>query len=155
MLLKQIQDEIKVAMKSGESLKVSTLRLLANALHNEEINKQRSLSEDEEIAIVKRQVKQREESIEALHAAQGKQTISSPEEIANRIIQETAEAEILKVYLPEQMSEAEIEEIVSKSISELGDVKDFGKVMQLVVSHTKGKADGKVVSEIVKAKLIG
>lgn len=142
MLKDEVSKQAKAALKAGDSLRVSTLRLLYNALHNEEINKQRELSDDEETAVVKRQLKQREEAIGAYKKA-------GREESAEK---ERHEAEILKAFLPEQMSELEVRELVDRVIKE-AENRDFGTVMKLVMEEVKGRADGKVVSGIVRAKL--
>ncbi len=147
MLRTKLQEQTVTAMKAGETAKVSTLRLLSNALHNEEIAKQRELTEEEEIAILKRQLKQREEAVEAYEKA-GR---------ADSAELEKAEAELIKTYLPAQMGQAEVEVAVAETISELSPVSqgDFGRVMQAVMVKLKGQADGKVVSDAVRSKLQG
>lgn len=139
MLKDGLQKQINEALKAGDAVRVSTLRLLHNALHNEEIAKQAPLTEDDEVVIVKRQLKQREEAIEAYQKA----------ERAESAEKEKKEAVILKEFLPEQMSEEQIGEVVDQVIGELG-TQEFGRVMGEVMKRAGGKADGKIVAQQVK-----
>lgn len=152
MIKNTIQQNIQNAMKSGDAIRVSTLRLLSNAIHNEEIAKQSDLTEEEELALVRRQLKQREEAVEALRQAQGKHTSATPKDLENRVEKEKQEAEILKEFQPQQMPESDLSELVDKVISEL-DTNDFGSVMKAVMAEVNGKADGKTISRIVAEKL--
>lgn len=144
MMKKQIEKEIQEALRKGEKVRLSTLRLLLNALHNEEIALQRQLSEREELAVVRRQIKQRQESIEAYKKA-GREDLASKEE---------GELEILKEFLPPQMEREELEQIVEEVINktEAGQ-ENFGKIMGEVMRKVEGKADGSEVAEIVRRKL--
>lgn len=137
-LVKQVQE----AMKAGDGLRVSTLRLLSSVLHNEEIDKHRKLTGEEELIVVRRQIKQREEAIE-LYKRGGRQDL---------VDKETEEAEILKEFLPEQMSERQLSDIVNKVIKETKNG-DFGLVMREVMKQVAGRADGRVVSELVKERI--
>lgn len=152
MLRDELRKQITDALKSGDSTRVSTLRLLANALHNEEIAKHGQLTPEDEIAVVKRQLKQREEAVEALRQAQGKLTTASSADLESRADKEGQEAEILKEYLPEQMSVEQIGELVDQVVKEL-ETKEFGQVMGEVMKRVGGKADGKLVAAEVKSKL--
>lgn len=147
MLKDDLSKQINEALKAGDSVRVSTLRLLHNALHNEEINVQKDLIPDQEIAIIKRQLKQREEAIEAYEKA-GR---------AESAEKEKKEAKILKEFLPEQMSAEDVEKAVAEVIAEINPSgpQDFGKVMSGVMAKVKGKADGNLVSQVVKQKLQG
>ncbi|MBI2268644.1 MAG: GatB/YqeY domain-containing protein [Candidatus Blackburnbacteria bacterium] len=147
MIVENLTTQIQDALKSGDTLCVSTLRLLSSAIHNEEIAKQRGLTEDEELAIVRRQIKQREEATEAYKKG-------GREEAAQK---EAKEEEILKEFLPAQMLDEEIGNIVNQVISETGASSpgDFGKVMGVVMGKIKGAASGDVVSRIVREKLHG
>lgn len=156
MITKTLSEQIKEALKKGDGVRVSTLRLLSNSIHNEEIAKQRELTKEEETGVVRRQLKQREEAIEALRQAQGKLTQGArATELEGRIEQETKEAGILKEFLPVQMSEEELSELVNRLIGELGasGPQDFGRVMGAVVARVKGKVDGKAIAEVVKKRL--
>lgn len=145
MIADTLSEQIKEALKKGDSVRVSTLRLLSNSIHNEEIAKQRELTEEEETGVVRRQLKQREEAAEAYEKG------GRPESAKK----EKQEAEILKGFLPAQMSDEELSELVNQLIGELGasGPTDFGKVMGAVVARVKGKADGKAVAEAVRKKL--
>lgn len=145
MIKDRITQELKEALKAGDAVRVSTLRLLSNALHNEEIAKQKELTEEEEIGVVRRQLKQREEAADAYKKG------GRPESAEK----EKQEAEILKEFLPAQMSGEELDRSVEEIIAQVGAAgpQDFGKVMGAVVARVKGRADGKVVAEIVRQKL--
>lgn len=145
MIRDDLQNRVKEALKAGDGVRVSTLRLLSNAFHNEEIAKQKELTEEEELQIVRRQVKQREEAIEAY-------TKGGRMETAEK---EKQELEILKGFLPAQMDAGKLEKIVEDVIAEVGasGPQDFGKVMGVVMGKVKGQADGKTIAEMVKKKL--
>lgn len=145
MIKDDLQNRIKEALKAGDDIRVSTLRLLSNALHNEEIVKQKELSEEEELQIVRRQLKQREEAIE-LYEKGGRPELAEKEK---------QEAEILKEFLPAQMNNEELARIVEQTIAEVGasSPQDFGKVMGAVMARVKGQADGKTIADVVKQKL--
>lgn len=147
MTKNDLQKQIQEAMKAGDSVRVSTLRLLSNAIHNEEIamkalGQQRDLTQEEELALVRRQLKQREEAVEAYEKG-GR---------AEAAEKERQEAGILKEFLPQQMSEDELSDLVNKAIEE-SEARDFGQIMKHVMVEVKGRADGKQVSSIVQNKL--
>lgn len=144
MIKNTLQEKIQSAMKSGDSTRVSTLRLLFSALHNEQIAKMRELTQDEELVIIRRQLKQREEAVEAYEKA-GR---------TDSAAQEKQEAEILREFLPQQMSGEEIERIVDGILADNPGA-DFGQTMGMVMKEVGGKADGKLVSAVVREKLVG
>jgi uncharacterized protein YqeY len=148
----ELKKQTIAAMKSGDTLRVSTLRLLSNAIHNEEIAKQRELTPEEEVAIIRRQLKQRDEAILALRQAQGKLTSSSPADLVMRIEREEQEAVILREFLPEEMSEENLGKIVEEVIAE-AETPDFGRVMGAVMAKVGGRVDGGVVARMVQLKL--
>jgi len=141
----RIATETVEALKAGEKVRVSTLRLLTSAIRNREIEVGRELSEDEVLEIAAKEAKKRRESIEAYGAA-GRQDL---------VDKESAELEVLQVYLPEQLSDTDIDAIVDEAIAATGATGpgEMGKVMSAVMAKAKGKADGKVIQERVKAKL--
>src|SRR3989344_5047892 len=143
MIAQNINKMIAEALKAREELRLSTLRLLSSALNYEKI------------AVVKREASKRRDAIEALRQAQGKPTTSSQKTLDDRLVQEEKELEILKSFLPPEMSDAELEIIVDESINALGaqNMSDMGKVIGLVMSRAKGAADGRKVAEMVKSKL--
>ncbi len=140
-----IAEDMKTAMKAGEKLKVSTLRLTASAITYAEKDKKRELTEEETLEVVTREVKKRREAVEE-YAKAGREDLAG---------KERDEAAILVTYLPEQMSEAEITGIVKQAIETTGAMGpgDLGKVMGAVIPKTKGRADGKRVNEIVRELL--
>lgn len=141
----RIATETVEALKAGEKVRVSTLRLLTSSIRNREIEVGHDLTDDEVLEIAAKEAKKRRESIEAYGAA-GRQDL---------VDKEAAELEVLKVYLPEQLSEADIDAIVDEAIAATGatGLGEMGKVMSAVMAKAKGKADGRVIQERVKAKL--
>jgi uncharacterized protein len=149
MSLKQrLMSDLTAAMKAQEALRTSTLRMAKAALQNREIEKGGELDEDEMTKLLRSLVKQRHDSVEQYEKG-GRQELADKEK---------AEIEILEQYLPQAASREEIEAAVSAAISETGasTMKDMGKVMKAAQVALAGKnADGRTVSEIVKAKLGG
>jgi len=147
MSLKEIiNEDMKKAMKSGESARLETLRSIrAEILKMDKSGMNREMTPEEEIALLTKQAKQRKESIEMFSAA-GRQDLVDKEQIQYDIISE---------YLPKQISKEEAEEIINKIIADTGasTQKDFGKVMGAAAKELKGKIDGKIIQEIVKSKL--
>lgn len=150
MIVPTINQKIAEAMKVKDEIRLSTLRLLSSALNYEFIAKQHKLSEEEELAVVRREVKKRKDAIEALRQAQGKLT-SSGSNMDGRIKREKRELEILDEYLPQQMPDSELENVVKEAISQTGasSMSDLGKVMGVVMAKVKGRAEGGRVSELV------
>ena len=141
----ELLKELKEAMRNKDEIKKNTITLLRSAILQVEKDEQKTLTEDEMITIVAREVKKRKESIADYEKAERTDIVEN----LNK------EIEILSKYLPEQLSKEEIETLVEQVISEVGATspKDMGKVMQNLRPKTNGKADGKLVSEIVKEKL--
>ena len=145
-----LQDRIESAMRDGmrarDARRTQTLRMAMSAAHNREIELGRSLTDEDYVDILGRQVKQRRESIEAFRAG-GREAMADNEE---------AEAAILAEFLPEAMPEDELERLVRAAIAETGasSPADLGRVMGKVVPQTKGRADGKAVSDLVR-RLLG
>lgn len=145
-LHQKILDDLKDALKSGDQIKISTLRLVLSSLHNKEIEKktkggESKLTEEEIISVLSSESKKRRDSIEAY-------TKGNRPELADK---EQKELGYIKAYLPEQLSEAEVKKIVQEKIKELeiGGPKDFGKVMGVLMKDLKGKADASLVSKIL------
>ena len=132
-------------MRSGDVLRRDVLRMASNAAYNLEKDQQRDLTEDELIGVLTREVKQRRESIEAYRAG-------GREDLAER---EEAELEILTEYLPEPLTEEQLNQLVAEGIAATGSAtpRDLGKVMGWLTPRTRGRADGKVVSQKVAAAL--
>jgi uncharacterized protein YqeY len=144
-LREQIDADIKNAMKSGAKDKVSALRMLSAAIKNKQIEKRAPLVDGEIVDAVRSLIKQRKDSIEQF-AKGGRQDL---------VDKETAEVAVLEVYLPQQMAREEIEKIVREVIAQTGaqGAKDMGKVMKALVPLLAGRADNKLVSELVKSSL--
>jgi len=150
MILEKIKNDLKEAMRARNESVVSTLRFLLSAIHNKEISlgpniAEKGLSEDEAIGVIRQQIKQRKESIEAFKAGKRDDLVQKEE----------SELAILNTYLPQQMSLEELNKIMEETIKELGTTSpaDFGKVMGAVMGRVKGRVDGETVAQIVKKKL--
>jgi uncharacterized protein len=142
----QINADLKAAMKAGEKTKLETLRLLR--AHMIELSKRgegKEITPEEELSVLMAAIKKRKEAIEVYEKA-------GRNELAN---QERAELDVITTYLPKQLSPDEASEIILRIITQTdaSGAKDFGKVMPLAMKELKGKVDGKLVQEMVKAKL--
>ena len=146
-LKEKIMQDMKEAMKAKDTAKVSTLRLLISEIKNKEIDKRGELTDDEILAVIQKAVKQRKESIEQYEKA-GRNDL---------VEKEKKELEILEAYLPQPLSEGELEAIIDEAIKEAQatSVKDMGKVMKIVMPKVRGRADGKIVNQKVREKLGG
>ncbi|QCD61274.1 GatB/YqeY domain-containing protein [Tenacibaculum maritimum] len=147
-LQKQVMEQMKVAMKSKNTVALTALRSLKSAflLAKTETGASEELSEEQELKIVQKQVKQRKDSA-ALFLEQKRQDLAEPE---------LAEVAVLEQFLPEALGEDEIEKVVKETITEEGalGMKDMGKVMGIVSKKLAGQAEGKLISKIVKKNLI-
>ena len=132
-------------MREGDAARRDTLRLILASLHGAEKELQRALSEDEELQVLQRERKKRVEAAEAFRTA-------GREEQADK---EESELEVLEEFMPEPLSEEELEEIVDDVIAEVGatNVRDIGRVMADVMPQVAGRADGSAVSQLVREKL--
>ncbi len=141
----KLTKDMKTAMKSGDKLRLETIRGLRSQLRNLEIDKGRELSTEEEHEMLMSAAKKRKESIEQFRS--GNQN--------ERAAEEQKELEIIQSYLPKQLSEDEISQLVDQVIQEVNAAssKDMGKVMGNIMPQVKGKADGKLVQQIVQQKL--
>ncbi len=144
-LREKIDTDTKDALKSGAKDKLSTLRMLNAALKNKQIDKRRVLTEEEVSETVRSLIKQRKDSIEQF-AKGGRQDL---------VDKETAEVAVLEVYLPQQLSRAELEVMVRDAVAQTGaqGARDMGKVMKALIPMVGGRADGKLISELVKNAL--
>jgi len=144
-LITAIEDEIKEAMKARDAERRDALRLIVNALKGSEKELQRPLSEDEELQVLQRERKKRVEATDAFRAG-GREEQAAAEE---------RELAILKEFMPEPLSEEEIEEIIDDAIAEVGatSMADLGRVMADVMPQVAGRADGSSVSQIVREEL--
>jgi len=144
-LITKIEADFKTAFKKQDALTLSTLRLLKNAIHNLEIEKQRPLTEEDVWQLINSEIKKRKEAI-----AQYK--IGERDDLVQK---EEGELKILAKYLPEQLKDAELEAIVNEVIQKTGaqSLSDLNRVMQQVMPQVKGKAEGSRVAALVKEKL--
>ncbi|MEK7590559.1 MAG: GatB/YqeY domain-containing protein [Patescibacteria group bacterium] len=148
MLKEKLTNDLKQAMKSADQETVGVLRILLTAIKNKEIEKKTKsggdgqLNEEEVIQALSSDAKKHKESIEIF-------TKGSRKDLADK---EEKELAIVQKYLPKQLGEAEIEQVVDKILQQTSG-KDFGSVMKEAMKELKGKADGKVVSEIIQRKL--
>lgn len=148
MTKQKLQEELRNSMLAKDELKTSVLRLLLSALNYYEIQKGGagySATEEDVLTIIQKEVKQRKDSIEQFKNANRQDLVDK----------ETKELEILNTYLPTQMGEEEIKALVKDAISKSGasSIQDMGKVMVILMPKVKGKADGSLVSQIVKSEL--
>lgn len=143
----QIQEDMKSAMRSQEKERLAVIRLILAALKQREVDERITLTDEDVIAILDKMVKQRRESIAQFEAG------NRPELAA----QEVAEIQIIQHYLPAQLDEAEVAQLIDAAILESGAVsaKDMGKVMAILKPKLQGRADMAVVSGKIKEKLLG
>ena len=144
-LLGKLNDDMKQAMKDKDKLKLSVIRMVKASVKNEEINQGHELSEDQVLALLNRELKQRRDSLQEFEKA-GREDLAEPTR---------AEIEVLLTYLPKQMDEAEVRQIVQETIEQTGasSKKDLGRVMGAIMPKVKGKADGTLVNKIVQELL--
>ncbi|MFI8575235.1 MULTISPECIES: GatB/YqeY domain-containing protein [Rossellomorea] len=141
-LLNRLNDDMKQAMKNKEKEKLSVIRMLKASLQNEAIKHgKQELSEDEELTVLSREVKQRKDS---LHEFQN----AGREDLVEKI---QTELTYVEIYMPKQLSEEEVSAIVQQTVAEVGATSkaDMGKVMGAIMPKLKGKADGALVNKLV------
>jgi uncharacterized protein YqeY len=140
-LQQKLTDDLKQAMKAGDRVKRSVIRLVMAAVKNAEIAKQKALEDADILGVIAKEIRQRKESIEAFKEG------NRPELAAN----EEAEMAILEAYMPAQMSRDEIVDAARQVIKEVGaeSIRDKGKVMPQLIAKLKGKADGREINEVV------
>ena len=146
-LMETIEQDLKQAMRAKNEAKTSTLRFLKSALHYAAIEKKTAtLSDSDAQQIIQKQIKQRRESI-AQFTQGGRQELAA---------NETREAEILEAYLPQQLTDAELEKAVQAAVKETGAAskKDFGRLMKLLTEKLSGQADAKRISECLGRVLL-
>ena len=138
----KLRADLVAAMKARAELKVSTLRLITSAIKNKEIDERKELDDDGVLAVLNTAAKQRRDSIEQYEKG-GRQDLADKEK---------AELVIIQEYLPQQLSKDEVTAFIKEAIAETGaaGAKDMGKVMKALMPKVKGKADGKLVNELVK-----
>ncbi|TML69334.1 MAG: GatB/YqeY domain-containing protein [Actinobacteria bacterium] len=144
-LITRMEDEVKQAMLARDTERRDALRLILSSLRAAEKELQRPLSDGEELQVLQRERKRRQEAAEAFRSG------GRPEQAAS----EERELDVLQEFMPEPLNEDELEEIVDDAIAENGatSMRDFGRVMADVMPQISGRADGSAVSQIVKEKL--
>jgi hypothetical protein len=144
-LVDKLMDDLKVAMKDRDSVRTNTIRMVRAQMKDMQIAKGAPLTPDDEISVLNNAAKKRKEAIAVYEKSNRPDLLEK----------EKAELKIIAAYLPEQLSTAEVEDVVTKVIQEIGATtqKDLGKVMQGAMVHLKGKADGKLVQEVARKKL--
>lgn len=143
----RLTNDMKDAMKSKAERKLSALRMLIAEIKKREIDKKVVLDDAEILKVISTMLKQRQDSVDAFEKGDRPDLVASEKE----------EMAALKVYLPQQLERAEVEALVAAAIAETGAAKpdDLGKVMKAVLPKVQGRADGKMVNEIVRKKLGG
>jgi len=141
----RLLDDMKAAMKSGDKHTLEAIRLLRSELKNASIAKGKDLSDEDVIGVLSKEAKKRKESLEIFKKG-------GREDLAKK---EARELELIYSYLPEALSSEALEEIINNAIQEVNavSIKEMGKVMSIVMSQIKGRAEGGVVQEMVKKKL--
>jgi uncharacterized protein len=144
-LIVRLENELTTAMKERDASRRDALRLILSSLRSAEKELQRPLHDDEELQVLQRERKRRLESIEAFEVA-GR---------AEQAAKEQSELEVLEEFMPEPVSEDELEQIVDDAIAEVGatSMRDLGRVMADVMPQIAGRADGSAVSQLVREKL--
>ena len=144
-LREKLSEDMKTAMKARDELRLSTIRMIRSAVKNKDIELKRELNEQEIVEVIATLGKQRRESIRLFTEA-GRQDLVEKEE---------KELAVLLEFLPQQLSREEVAELVEKIVAESGaqGAKDMGKVMKALMPHIAGRADGKMVSDVVREKL--
>jgi uncharacterized protein YqeY len=141
----RVAGEMKDALRAGQKVRLGALRLLSASVKNREVELRRVLTDEEFLEVVAREVKRRNEALEAYEKA-GREDLAA---------KEREEREVLQVYLPAQLSAEETEGLVDEAISATGasSVKELGKVMGYVMGKAKGRVDGGAVQQLARAKL--
>jgi len=144
-LIQQLEDELKEAMVARDTERRDTLRLILSSLRSAEKELQRPLHDDEELQVLQRERKRRQEAAEGFRTA-GREAQAEAEE---------SELAVLEEFMPEPLSEDDLEEIVDDAIAEVGatSMRDIGRVMADVMPQVAGRADGSAVSQLVREKL--
>ncbi|MCX5851716.1 MAG: GatB/YqeY domain-containing protein [Deltaproteobacteria bacterium] len=144
-LTKKIEADMTKAAKTQDKARLSALRMVKAALHNREIDLKEAFTEKEAIQVLSSLVKQRKDSIEQF--TNGKRF--------DLVRKEEAELAVIQEFMPSQLTEEEVRKIIENAIGETGatGIRDMGKVMKELMPHVTGRTDGKIVSELVKARL--
>lgn len=143
----KLQQDMKEALKSHDKIRLQTIRMVLASIKNAEIEKMHTLTDEETAAVIQREIKIRKEALEQFRRG-GREDL---------VRQAEAEIKVLAGYLPQQLSESELRDIIRQTISEVGaqSSREMGKVMAALMPRIRGRADGKKASEMVKQLLAG
>ncbi len=146
-LKERLNSDMKEALKAHDAARLSAIRMIISAYRNKEIDSRKDLDDEGMLSVLSTAAKQRRESIEQYGKAGRKDLVDK----------ETAELEVIQSYMPKQMSKEEIEALVKEAVAESGakGPSDMGKAMKILMPKVKGRADGKLVNELVKVALGG
>lgn len=146
-LKERITDDMKAAMRSGEKERLGAIRMITAAIKQREVDERIALDDSQVLSVIEKMIKQRKESLLQF------QTGNRPD-LADK---ESAEISLLQSYMPAQLSEADLDQMISEAISSTGaaSIKDMGKVMGIIKSKAQGRADMAAVGAKIKAKLGG
>ena len=146
-LKERITDDMKAAMRAGEKDRLGLIRMITAGIKQREVDERITLDDGQVLAVIEKMIKQRKESLAQFQAG-------NRPDLADK---ETAEIGLLQAYLPAQLSDAQIEELIAQAVAATGAtrVKDMGKVMGMIKSQAQGRADMAVVGAKIKAKLGG
>ncbi len=146
-LKERITDDMKAAMRAGEKDRLGLIRMITAGIKQREVDERITLDDGQVLAVIEKMIKQRKESLAQFQAG-------NRPDLADK---ETAEIGLLQAYLPAQLSDAQIEELIAQAVAATGatSVKDMGKVMGMIKSQAQGRADMAVVGAKIKAKLGG
>src|SRR5258707_4851245 len=141
----QLNEDLKAAMKSGDAFRKDTLRLMMSAIKQVEVDQRKTLTEEDVYGLLQTEAKKRRDSITEMRGA-GRNDLADKEQ---------AELTLIESYLPQQMTREELEVEARKAITESGakSAKEMGSVMKVLMPRVKGRADGKLVNEVVKSLL--
>ena len=141
----RLQEDLKAAMKSGDIARRDAIRLIASAIKQEEVDGQKTLGDDDVIALLMREAKKRRDSIEEAQRFGRTETVEK----------EQFELSLIESYLPQQLSREELEAEIRRAIEETGakSAREMGNVMKVLMPRIKGRADGKLVNEMLKTLL--
>jgi len=145
MLKEKLNEDLKKYMKEKNTLALNTVRLVIAEIKNKEVEKNSEITDEEILQIIRKQIKMREDSIQQFRSA-------NREDLAEK---EAQELEILKNYLPEDLTDEELDKIIQETIKELNasSKKDFGRVIKELIQKVQGRADNKKISELISKKL--
>jgi uncharacterized protein YqeY len=143
----RITDDMKAAMRSGEKERLSVIRMVTAAIKQREVDERITLDDAQVLSVLEKMVKQRKESLEQFKAGNRPDLVDK----------EAAEITLLQAYMPSQLTDAEVDALVSEAIASTGavSIKDMGKVMAVIKAKAQGRADMAAVGTKIKAKLVG